>query len=379
MPERMSAPPDAAELRRAFDADSALTVGLEEEVMLLEPDGLDLLPRAADVLARTRGDDALKGELPASQLELVTAPCMTVGEAATRLLATRARLAKAAEGIGVLGGVGVHPFAAPEGQLSGTERYESMLAEYGRIARLQLVFGLHVHVAIRPAQRALAVYNAIRSYLPELAALSANAPFLGGSDTGLASVRPKLSEILPRQGIPPAFADFDELAGAWAWGARAGVLSTPREWWWELRLHPSLGTVEVRVCDAQPTVSETAALAAVVQALSLWLVERHDSDDLPPPAPTWRIEENRWSACRHGTAGRMADLQTGEPEATGDRLIRLLETLRPRAEELGCGSELAAATTMLEQPAAERHRTLAAEHGLRGLVAWLAARFLLDE
>lgn len=371
-----NATPSAAELRRAFDAPTPLTVGLEEEVMLLHPDTLDLLPRAAEVLAIVRQDPSVKSELPASQLELVTLPASTVGEVATALRAARNRLVAATNGIGLLAAAGAHPFSAPEGELSNAKRYEAIAREYGRIARRQLVFGLHVHVAVRPAARALAVYNALRSYLPELAALSANAPFHAGADTGLESVRPKLAESLPRQGIPPPFASLEEFADALHWANTAGALTDPRQWWWELRPHPWLGTVEVRVCDAQTTVAETGALAAVIHALCGWLASRHDSGDLPPPAPTWRIEENRWSACRHGLDGTLADLRTGKPQPARERLAALLDELAPTAARLRCANELAAAGELLKFPAARRQRAVAAEHGLRGLVSWLAQRFL---
>jgi glutamate---cysteine ligase / carboxylate-amine ligase len=372
----VNATPSAVELRRVFDVPTPPTVGLEEEVMLLHPDTLDLLPRAADVLTVVRQDPSVKSELPASQLELVTLPASTVGEVAGALYATRRRLVEAADGIGLLAAAGAHPFSAPEGELSSGKRYEAIAREYGRIARRQLIFGLHVHVAVRPAVRALAVYNALRSYLPELAALSANAPFHAGADTGLESIRPKLAENLPRQGIPPSLASLEEFADALHWAATTGVLTDPRQWWWELRLHPWLGTVEVRVCDAQTTVAETAALTAVIHALCEWLAGRHDGGDLPPPAPTWRIEENRWSACRHGLNGTLADLHTGKPRSTRERLAGLLGELAPTATRLRCTNELAGAHKLLEWPSAQRHRAVAAEHGLRGLVSWLVERFL---
>ncbi len=378
MARATNAIPSAADLRRAFDVPAPMTVGLEEEVMLLHPVTLDLLPRAGDVLARCGGDRSVKLELPASQLELVTRPAATVGEAAVALWGARQRLARAAEGIGMLAGAGAHPFTAGEGVLSAAERYEAMIREYGWVARRQLVFGLHVHVAVRPSVTALAVYNALRSYLPELAALAASAPFHAGVDTGLASVRPKLGENLPRQGIPPAFASFEEVATELRWGARAGVLVHAGQWWWELRLHPAFGTIEVRVCDAQAAVAETAALAAVIHALCGWLAERCAAGDLSPPAPGWRIEANRWSACRHGVHGTLADLCTGEPAPARARLWALLDALDPTAKRLGCGRELTAARRILDDPAPDRHRAVAGTRGLVGLCAELAARFCED-
>jgi carboxylate-amine ligase len=352
----LSGVPTAVNARSAFDADAPMTLGLEEELMLLDPETLDLTPRAAEVLARVDGDPRFKSELPAAQLEIVLPPAATVAEAAAGLRAARADLAAAATGIGVLAGAGAHPFAAVDGVLSSGERYEALAREYGPIARRQLVFGLHVHVAVRPAERALATYNALRGYLPLIAALAANAPFHGGEDTGLASVRPKISEQLPRQGVPPPLASFEELAAALRW---AGIDHT--QWWWEARLHPAFGTVEVRVPDTQTTVRETAALAAFVHALVAWLAD----GNARAVAPTWRIAENRWSACRHGLDGTLADLDTGERRPTRAVLAALLQDVAP------------AAHVQLETNGAIRQRNVAAERGgLYGLTRWLADSFL---
>ena len=177
------APPSAAELRRRFDRAGALTVGVEEETMLLDPVTLDLAPRAAAVLARLADDLRFTSELPAAQLEIATAPAASAVDAVAQLAAARRELARAAAGIARPAVAGMHPFAAPDGALSGGPRYDRLAAEYGPIARRQLVASLQVHVAVGGAERSLAVYNALRSYLPELAALAANARILQASLT----------------------------------------------------------------------------------------------------------------------------------------------------------------------------------------------------
>jgi carboxylate-amine ligase len=352
------------------------TVGLEEELMLLDPETLDLTPRATEVLAATGGDSRFKLELPAAQLEIVTAPAATVAEAASELAAARRALSAAASGLARPAGSGVHPTASGVGVLNTGDRYDGIGAEYGPIARRQLVFGLHVHVAVAGAGRALAVYNALRSHLPEIAALAANAPFYEGRDTGLCSVRPKLSELLPRQGVPPPLESWEAFAAELAWGAAAARVPEPRQWWWELRPHPTFGTIEVRVPDTQSTVADSAAVAAVVHALAFHLTERHDAGDLPAVAPSWRIEENRWSACRHGLDGALADLHTGRRVPTRERLAALLGVLAPTGRRLGCEAELAHAGELLEDGnGAARQRAVAAERGLPGLLGWLADAF----
>jgi carboxylate-amine ligase len=373
----LSAMPSPPNLCLAFEADAPMTVGVEEELMVLDPETFDLAPRARAVLERVDGDPRFKPELPAAQLEIALAPAPTVAEAARDLAQARADLASAADGLALLAGAGAHPFAAAEGVLSDGARYEALLREYGPVARRQLVFGLHVHVAVRPADRALAVFNAVRSHLPLLAALGANAPFYGGVDSGLASVRPKLCDILPRQGVPPAMSSWEELDTALRWGEAAGVMADRSQWWWEARLHPAFGTVEVRVPDTQSTVAETTALAAVVHALVAWLAERHEAGEALAPAPTWRIGENRWSACRHGLDGTMADLITGEVAPTRERAAALLEELAGAADRVGCAAELALASNGLDTNGAARQRTVAGEGaGASAVAPWLASRFL---
>ncbi len=363
-------------IRAAFDRVGGFTLGVEEELMLLDPDTLDLAPRARELLERVEGDERFKLELPAAQLEIMSPALESVPEAGAFLRSARSDLAAAASGLVRLGCSGVHPFAAPEGEINEGERYERTLSEYGRVARRQLVFALQVHVAVPGADRALAVYNAMRSYLPELTALAANAPFYGGEDTGLATVRPKLGEQLPRQGVPPAIDSWAEFAGAMAWGAVSGTVPEARVWWWELRPHPLFGTIEARVPDAQTTVEEATAVMAVVHCLAAWLAARFDAGEHVQPAPTWRIEENRWSALRYGVEGTLADLETGARVETRERLGAVLALLVPTARELGCELELGLARELVEENGAMRQRRAAEGGDMRGLVDWLAARYV---
>ena len=365
---------DTDQLRSSFDGDEP-TVGIEEELMLLDPGTLDLAPRASEVLASLAGDGRFKGELPEAQVELISDPCETVGAAATQVMEARSALAAAASPL-VPAGAGAHPFAATHGELSSDPRYTFTRSEYGPVAPRQLVFGLHVHVQIGGPERALAVYNAMRSHLPELAALAANAPFHAGADTGFASIRPQLSGLLPRQGVPPAFEDMDEFAAALRFGREAGTYPEARMWWWELRPHPVLGTLELRVPDQQATVSDTAAVAAVAHALTVALAERHDAGDALPVHPSWRIAENRWSAARHGLAGTLADLDSGEPAPARRRVLDLIESLAPAAERVGCSAELDAAAAVATRNGAERLRGTAEHGGLRAVAEELAERFL---
>ncbi|HEX5619610.1 MAG TPA: YbdK family carboxylate-amine ligase, partial [Solirubrobacteraceae bacterium] len=281
-------------------------------------------------------------EMPAAQLEIVTAPHATVADAAAELADARRTLARRYR----VAGAGVHPFASGLGPLNPGPRYEAIAAEYASVAHRQLVFGLHIHVAIPGADRALATYNTLRSHLPDLAALAANAPFYEGRDSGLASVRSRISGLLPRQGIPPALDSFEAYADALRWCG----FDDPRQWWWELRLHPMFGTVEIRVPDTQATIADTAAVATVAYELATRV-------EPAPPAESWKLDQNRWAACRHGLDAVMTDPHTGERSTARERLTRALGTAPP---------ELAGAA---------RQREIAGEHGLRGLMQTLVDDF----
>jgi carboxylate-amine ligase len=364
---------DAAAWRAAFEPPAPLTIGIEDEVMIVDGETLDLVPRAAQIVDAAH-DPRIRLELPAAQLELVTGPAATVAQATAELAVLRAQATELARARGLrLAAAGAHPFAAPDGVLNERPRDRHIAAEYGPIARRQLVFGLHVHLRVRGADRALAVFDALREHLPTVAALAANAPLFDGGDSGLSSVRPTLSGLLPRQGIPPALHTWDAVADDFAWGRASGRVPEFASWWWEARLHPTFGTIEVRVPDAQTTVGETAAVAAVLHALAAWLAARHDGGDLPPPAATWRIAENRWSAARHGLDAVLCDLRSGRRDAARDVLGVLFDALAPHARELG--ADLGGAHVLAEVNGALRLREAAAGAGITDATRWLCDRF----
>lgn len=340
--------------------------------MLLDPQTLDLAPRATEVLARVAGDIRFKPELPAAHLELITQPRASVEEAVRELAGARRDLLEAAGHAVRVGAAGVHPFAAVEGQLNRGPRYDHTAREFGFIAQRQLVASLQVHVAVGGADRTLAVYNALRSYLPEIAALAANAAFYEGRDSGLASVRPKVCEMLPRQGMAPAIESWDHFADTLAWGARSRTLPDPGFWWWELRPHLRHGTLEIRVPDAQATVEDAAGVAALARGLVVWLAERHDAGDTFATHDDWRIEENRWSAARYGVEGTLADLDNGERAPARERIAWLVDQIEQHDRD----GMLRHTRALLANPAPARQRAAAASagdgDGPLGVANWLA-------
>jgi carboxylate-amine ligase len=355
----------------------SFTVGVEEELMLLDPLTLGLAPVSARLLSAAGRDSRFREELPAAQIEILSPVCENATEIHQALVRARRDLLEAAGGAVRLAGAGTHPFAAAEGAISEGDRYVGIAEEYQWSARRGLAWGLHVHVAIPGAQRALAVHDALRTHLPELAALAGNSPFHEGRDTGLHAVRPKLAEGFPRQGIPPAWGTWQAYADFLSWGSRAGAFAADgRQLWWEVRLHPGFGTVEVRVCDQPATARESAALAAVIQALCSRLASKHDAGMLAPAAPRERIEENRWRALRRGIEGTLLDCRTGERTTTRERVTDLLRGLESHAERLGSGPAFQVAWEMLEETGSQRQRRIAATHGgdLRSVLDALAAR-----
>jgi glutamate---cysteine ligase / carboxylate-amine ligase len=362
-----------ASLRDRFDAGTAFTIGLEEELLLLDPGSLDLAPRGPELLAALARPDRFRGELSPAQIEIVSPVAGSVGEAVAALAEGRAQAVDAAAGSVRLAGAGAHPFAEPWSAIAPGDRYAALERRYRWGARQgALAAGLHVHLGVPGADRALAVYNALRGLMPDVAALAANAPFFGGRDTGLASIRPKLADALPRQGIGPAFPSWDAVAELLAWGRASGAVPDPAELWWECRLHPGYATVEVRAPDALARLADVEAVASVVQALARWLAGRFDAGELLPAHRELWIAENRWRAATDGVEGELLDLERTQLVPARRRLSELLDALGPVARELGTAPALARAAGWLDAPHPRRHREVAARDGMRGLACWLA-------
>ncbi len=357
-------------LRMRFDRTGSLTIGLEEELMLVDAETLELLPAAERVLEQV-GDPRFTHELRLAQIEVVTPVCQSVPALGRELASARRTLLGALDAGTAVAAAGTHPFSTDWGEVARGERYRKIADEYTLMGSGNLPCGLHVHVAVGGADRSLAVYNALRSYLPEIGALAANSPFLAGRDTGVCSIRAKLSEALPRAGVPPAFQSWQLLADFLAWGHRAGFFPDMTHFWWDLRLHPGHGTIELRVADAQTRIEDAVSVAALYQSLVAWLAERYDGGEQLPVHGEARIRENAWRSLRYGVRGYLADLDTGVRVATRERLASLLTELEPTAQRLGCVTELAHAGTLLAGNGADRQRYVAECDGIRGLARWL--------
>ena len=340
------------------------TVGVEEEVMLLDPLRWNLAQSVEDVLDAMDDSLALScfSETHSGVIELVSRAHARVGEAINDLGELRARLSGVLDDLDIRAACsGTHPFAiAQDMRVADAERHQAVYGSMRELARREPTFALHVHVGVPNPSAAIAAANQLRAHLPLLLALSANSPFWQGRDTGLASARTPLFQAFPRVGIPRAFSSYAEWAETVDLLVRTQALPDHTFLWWDVRLQPRFGTVEVRIMDAQSSIRHTAALVALVQCLvRLEVLEGYT------PAKTLRAQEvlaeNRFLAARDGVEASLVDCVTEQRVPVRDTVERLLEACVPHARALGCEEELACVRMLVDEPAAERQRSLAAK------------------
>ena len=357
----------------------AWTIGLEEEVMLLDPGDWTLAHRIDDLLPKLSPELAahVAAETHACTLELFTGVHRTVPEACAELLALRRELAAQLEPLGLRAAVaGTHPMAASEDtQVSGGARYQVLESGLRDLARREPTFALHVHVGVPLPELAIAAFDRIRAHLPVFLALSANSPFWRGRDSGMSSFRTPLFQAFPRAGIPRRFGSYAAYVECIDSLLRADAFPEPTFIWWDVRLQPRLGTIEVRIADAQTTVGEVAGIAALIQSLVRLEATEPFADDLLLDAPEV-LAENRFLASRDGMAARLIDPVEEERVPVERSLAELLERARSHARQLECGAELATVGEPARWPGARRQRALASERGLPAMVAELSSLFL---
>jgi glutamate---cysteine ligase / carboxylate-amine ligase len=337
-------------------------VGVEEEVMLLDANGWALASRSDEVLTALPDDVRanVRAETHGSALELATDPHRDVGSATAQLRRLRAQLAAVLEPLGLRAAVaGTHPFTRWEDvEVSPGARYQFLYASMRELARREPTFGLHVHVAVPGPERAVRALNRLRAHLPVLLALSGNSPFWQGRDTGLCSMRTPLFQAFPRVGIPRAFADYADYVEAIDMLLRCDAIPEPTFLWWDVRLQPRFGTLEVRIMDAQTRVGDTAALAALVQCLvRLETLDGHAGETLAGSPEV--LEENRFIATRDGMSAQLIEPADERRVPVREWLEELVDACAPHAVELGCEGELASVATLASAPGAARQRSRA--------------------
>jgi carboxylate-amine ligase len=348
-----------AGMDKHFGSGWPYTVGVEEEFQLVDPSTRELVSAVGDVLAVSDTLGLLVPELFQSCVETVTPVFPDVAELARRLPSLRREAAYCCRlaGVGPLAS-GLHPFSDPFAQeFTEGERYARMEEELGSLARLQIIYAQHVHVAVPDEEAAIRATNALLRHVPLFVALSANSPFWQGSDTGFASARVKIRDASPRSGLPPTFRDwgeFEDYAGAlvamgnipdWSW------------FWWDVRPHPLHGTVELRVPDVQADTAYAASLAALAQCL-VATAEDHDPEDAR------FVSENKWRAIRRGLDARFYDFSLRQERGAREVARDLVARLGPAAQDLGCEAELDGVLEILKRgTGADLQRAVYARRG----------------
>ncbi len=358
---------------------SAWTVGVEEEVMLLDPQGWALASRADAVMSGLTGELAshTSTETHGSALELRTDPHATVAGGLVQLEELRGDLARELEQLELRAAVaGLHPFTLwQDTQISDGDRYRFLYGSMRELARREPTFALHVHVAVPDPESALRAINRLRSHLPLLLALSANSPFWQGRETGLASARTPLFQAFPRVGIPRAFLDYSDYVSTIDLLLRCEAFPEPTFLWWDARLQPRFGTIEVRIMDAQTTVADSAALTALVQCLVR--LEATDGSGVDPLIDLPEVlAENRFLAARDGAEASLINARLGRRSPVSEVLESILDQCMPHAEDLGCVEELQWTRNLAATPRPKRQMDLAqGPDKLPGLVEALSALF----
>jgi carboxylate-amine ligase len=354
-----------------FTSSPRSSLGVEWELELVDLDTRELTGAATDILDELAGGPGkehpkAKHELLESCIEVITGVCTTVDEAVEDLRASVDEVAAAAQarGLGVMCS-GTHPTTDwATQQISPNPRYAKLVEDMQWLARRMQIFGVHVHVGVRSPDKVIPIVNALTAYIPHFLALSASSPYWVGTDTGLASARSKVFEGLPTAGIPYQLSGWNDFERYMATLISAQTIESVREVWWDVRPHPTFGTVELRICDGLPTLYEISWAAALSQCLVEMLNGQLDRGYTLPVPKGWTIRENKWRAARYGIEAELIVDDDGHTQPLRDLVVELVEDLRPVAERLGCSEELQRATTILDVgPSYQRQRNAAAAAG----------------
>ena len=327
-------------MRIRFNGSSGPTLGVEVELQIIDPETRNLVSGASAILERAGDVNNLKPELIQSTIELNTDVCADVaavrGELSTRLRELFTRC----DGLGYqLASTGTHPFSRWADQdITDKERYHLLANRCQWPARRLMIFGLHVHVGIESGEKAIAIFNALTTYIPHLLALSASSPFFQGEETGLASCRVKIFESLPTAGLPYRLLNWAEFQRLMITLVGAGAIESVREIWWDIRPHPEFGTVEVRICDGLPTLNDIIAMTALIQALVVWLGDQYDQGHLSaaaalldrPREQVARRPVGPRCGCDRGRGGSSRTLVGGRTSAAGVARVGVEAARQPR-------------------------------------------------
>ena len=356
------------------------TIGVEEEFQIIDPETLELRSHVVQLMSAAvmRGlGDLIKGEMHQSIVETGTKICENVSELRLEMHRTRNELVSAAESTGLhVAAAGTHPFSSWIDQvISPGERYQHIVEEMGQLARSLLIFGMHIHVAMPDKQSTIDMMNMVRYFLPHLLALSTSSPFWMGRNTGLKSFRTTVFRRFPRTGIPETFGSWSAYENFVNLLVQLNCIDNGKKIWWDVRPHPTFGTLEFRMCDVATKVEEAVAIAALTQAIVVKIHRLYTGN------MGWRlyrralIEENKWRAARYGIEGKLIDFGKEQEVHMRQLIPELLEFVDDVLDDLGSRSAVEYVTTiMTEGTSAERqlrvyHETGDMKEVVRHLVA----------
>jgi len=373
---------ESSVLDHRFGSSAPYTLGVEEEYMLLDPETWDLVQHIDSMLARVTDDGEFEArinpELMQSVLEITTPVCHTAAEVQAELRALRGYVAELARREGCrFASAGTHAFSLFERQrITAKDRYRQLVDQLQYIARQELIFGMHVHAAVESPEQSIAVMNAVSAHIPQLLALSASSPFWRGEPTGLMSSRQMIFSAFPRSGVPPRFGNYDEFAAVIGQLERTGCIADYTHIWWDIRPHPRLGTLELRICDAVTRVEDVVAITALYQGLVKMYSEELTRTGSVPSYHRILVVENKWLAARHGLEAPIMDLATGRRNRVplAQLVRRTLRDVEPHARELGSERELEGVREILSRGngAEQQLRIWNANHDIVEVVRELA-------
>nr|WP_205708645.1 glutamate--cysteine ligase [Kineococcus siccus] len=353
------------------------TLGVEWEMALVDRRSRDLVSSAAEVIDAVHAEDEAAGpkvqkELLRNTLEVVTGICDTVAEAADDLSESLRGIRRITDPMGLeLMCSGTHPFAQWDvQQVTESPRYAELIERTQMWGRQMLIWGVHVHVGIDSVHKVLPLLNSLLNYYPHLQALSGSSPFWTGTDTGYASNRALMFQQLPTAGLPFQFGAWGEFESYVDDMLVTGVIDGLSDVRWDIRPSPTLGTIEVRVCDGTPTLQELRALTALVHCLVVHLDDRLEAGETLPTMPPWHVQENKWRAARYGLDAEVIVSAAGAERLVTDDLTELLNRLEPVAARLHCADDLALVAQIPGRGASyQRQRAVAAATAEDPLVA----------
>jgi carboxylate-amine ligase len=344
---------------------SDYSLGVEEELPIVDATTGELVQKIEEIMSRlpTELHESVSYELFQSVMEIKTPPCASTSEVEKHLRELRSRVGSWAAACGAsLASAGTHPFSRYKDQkVTDQERYKNVLRTLRWIAQREVIFGQHVHVAVPGPDEAIIAHNRLAEQTPILLALSANSPFWQGFDTGFESARVKIFESFPRAGLPPAFPDYEAFEGYVDLMVESGAIEDYTFCWWDVRPHPKIGTIELRVLDSQTSLKNTLALTALTQCLVAQVLEEVGPHE---PYNMHLAVENKFRAARYGMDARFYDVREKITVPARDLARNLVERLQPHAQDLGCESELEGVLEIVEGgTGSQRQREIYKESG----------------